>query len=167
MKFNWKENFTNLISAGGFILSLIGLLFVWLQLKQANEHKQWENYNAMNLRYYEWYSTMPDGISIDPCMPFSKRPPAVKKWARTYFDLYAEEFWLYQNQLIPNKMWKKMIDGGVTINLVTYPVLIRGYEYWKKQGAFQYPNEFIGIVDNKIESLQGRLSSKHCPDETR
>ncbi|MBI1424430.1 MAG: hypothetical protein GC149_13380 [Gammaproteobacteria bacterium] len=144
------------------LFTITGLVFVWLQLHQSNEHKKWENYNAMNLRYYEWYANMPDKMDVDTCVPFSKQPQEVKRWARTYFNLYSEEYWLYQEDLIPKEMWTKRIDNGVNVNLETYPLLVRGYAYWKSKNAFVHPDGFRSHIARKLEMLKGELKLKKC-----
>ena len=137
------------------LLTIVGLIFVWLQLHQSNEHKKWENYNAMNLRYYEWYANMPPNMDVDTCTPFSEQRQQVKRWARTYFNLYSEEYWLYLENLIPEEMWTKRIDNGVNVNLKTYPLLVRGYVYWKSRGAFMHPEGFRALVEHKLTMLKG------------
>jgi len=141
-------------------VSIFGLLLIFSQLDQVTEHKKWENYNAMNLRYYKWYSQMPDGMDKDSCVPFKERTMEVKNWTKTYFDLYAEEHWLYIKGLIPDEMWTKMIDKGVNVNLVSFPVLVRGYEYWKNKKSFTHPEGFINLVDEKLIELG--IMDKSC-----
>lgn len=87
-------------------------------------------------------------------------------WAQTfvcsilsYFDLYSEEHWLYPQQLIPEGMWSERTDGGVDVNLLTYPVLVEGYDYWKRRGAFMHPPEFIVWVDAKVQRLRQRIEA--------
>lgn len=144
------------------LFTIAGLVFVWLQLHQSNEHKKWENYNAMNLRYYEWYANMPPNMDVDTCTPFSEQPQQVKRWARTYFNLYSEEYWLYLEDLIPEEMWTKRIDNGVNVNLKTYPLLVRGYSYWKSKDSFVHPEGFREHVEHKLEMLKGELKLKNC-----
>lgn len=146
----------------GIAVSAIGLGLIFLQVLQVNEHKRWENYNSMNLRYYEWYDKKPTELAADACNMLAI--DEVRKRTRMYFDLYGEEYWLFLNDLIPEEMWTKRIDRGVEINLVQYPALVRGYEYWKRQGAFTHPEGFIKLVDDKIKALKdsGRLKLADC-----
>ena len=144
------------------LLTIVSLILVWLQLYQSNEHKKWENYNAMNLRYYEWYANMPPNMDVDTCIPFSKQPQQVKRWVRAYFNLYSEEYWLYLENLIPEEMWTKRIDNGVDVNLKTYPLLVRGYNYWKSRGAFIHPEGFRDHVERKLVMLKGDLRLRDC-----
>jgi len=144
------------------LLTILGLGLVVYQLYQGNEHKRWENYNAMNLRYYEWYANMPENMDIDSCVPFPEQKQEVKRWARTYFNLYSEEYWLYLEKLIPEEMWTKRIDNGVNVNLVTYPLLVRGYEYWREKDSFAHPKRFRELVDSKLVSLKGKLKLIDC-----
>lgn len=144
-------------------LTLVGIGFVVAQLYQSNEHKRWENFNDLNIRYYEWYSNIPENLNNDLCGPFEELDEQIKKWTRTYFNLYSEEYWLYQNNLIPEEMWELRIDNGVDVNLVSYPQLIRGYQYWKKQGAFVHPANFRKLVDEKLNKLKSKMPDNNCP----
>ena len=161
-----KNEFSLALSTVSLIVSIFGVWYVHSQLQQANEHKKWENYNSMNRRYYEWFAKVPVGMDVDSCAPFATQEDAVKKWARAYFDLYSEEYWLYKNGLIPAEMWTMRIDSGVNVNLVSYPILVRGYEYWKTQGLFVHPEDFRKLVDDKLLKLKDKLRLKDCkPNE--
>ena len=105
---------------------------------------------------------MPDEIDKDKdsYVPFNDRTMKVKNWTKTYFDLYAEEYWLYTEGLIPKEMWTKMIDKGVDVNLVSFPVLVQGYEYWKDKKSFTHPEGFINLVDEKLIKLD--IMDKSC-----
>ncbi|MEQ1599156.1 MAG: hypothetical protein ABL880_07300 [Methylotenera sp.] len=144
------------------LLTFFGLLLVVYQLYEGNENGRWENYNAMNLRYYSWYSNMPENVETDTCVPFSEQSNEVKKWARSYFNLYSEEYWLYKEGLIPEEMWTKRIENGVYVNLKTYPLLVRGYYYWKAKHAFNHPEDFRVLVDAKLEKLKPELKLLEC-----
>ena len=144
------------------VLTVVALIAVWRQLYQGNEHRKWETYNAMNLRYSEWYAKMPRDMDVDSCLPFDKQDAEVKRWVRAYFSLYSEEYWLYLNGLLPEDLWTKRIDNGVDINLKAYPMLVRGYEYWKGQGSFLHPEEFRKLVDAKLEKLKPELKLLAC-----
>ncbi len=56
------------------VFTLIGLAFIAYQLYQSNKHKRWENYNSLNLRYYELYSSIPEALENDSCKPFEDTP---------------------------------------------------------------------------------------------
>lgn len=146
-------------------LTLVGIGFVVVQLYQSNEHKRWENFNDLNIRYYEWYSNTPKDLDDDLCSPFDEQNEKIKKWTRTYFNLYSEEYWLYQNNLIPKDMWELRIDNGVDVNLTSYPQLVRGYQYWKEKGAFVHPSDFRSLVDAKLEKLKPNMPSNKCTSD--
>lgn len=148
------EAISAVASLVGTIIATIGVWFIWAQLQQANTLKKWENYNAMNQRYHEWYISTPEVADSFRCGAFAKVEEKTKRWVRTYFHLYSEEFWLYQNNLIPEEMWTKRIDGGVTVNLKKYPILVSGYKYWRSKGSFSHPREFESLVDRKLAEVQ-------------
>jgi len=144
----------------GTIIAAIGVWFIWVQLEQANNLKKWENYNAMNQRYYEWYMSTPEVADTFKCEAFELVDERTKRWVRSYFHLYSEEYWLYQNKLIPEEMWTKRIDGGVSVNLENYPILVSGYKYWKDLGSFSHPDDFVDIVDNKLLTINTQRSCR-------
>ena len=139
------------------VCSIVGLFFVAYQLKQANESQKWGNFNQLNIHYYDLYRELPQELHDSACKEFVSVGDSSKKWIRSYFDLYSEENWLYEEGLIPEEMWTKRIDGGVRVNLLTYPTLVDGYEYWKKVGAFRHPPSFIPMVDKKIMALKDTI----------
>ena len=149
-----KNNSVNLLSLITIVLALTGLIFVHEQLKQSNEHQRWTNYNQLNLHYSVLYRKMPDELHRSNCKKFNEISLEGQRWIRSYFNLYSEEHYLYQKKLIPVEMWTERIDDGVTVNFKHYPVLIEGYRYWKNEGSFSHPVEFIPFVDKKISILE-------------
>jgi hypothetical protein len=100
----------------------------------------------------------------------------LQRWVRQYFDLYSEESWLFEKNLIPKEMWTHRIHGGVRVNLGKYPALIEGYNYWKTAGAFTHPDNFQLIVESAIADAKrppyatksnNACSSKVAPDLER
>ena len=147
---NWVERLTLLVA-------VIGLGTVIYQLNQANKHKRWDNYNAMNAAYHSLYSEVYDGEFSELLKSHTHISSLDSKqlaWIRAYFDLYAEEFWLDEQHLVLANMLLKQIDGGVNLNLREHPVMMNGYEFWKEKGAFQHPDGFINFIDNKIECIR-------------
>lgn len=153
----FKDNIAHLLSAAGLFVMFWGLMLVYAQLKQANEHQKWNNYNQLNIHYSTLYRELPAELEASSCKRFGELTPPGKKWIRSYFNLYSEEHYLFLEHLIPKEMWTKRIDGGVEVNMLSYPVIIEGYEYWKKRGSFTHPEGFIEFVDNKIAALKPRL----------
>ena len=159
---NNSEKLSHLATALAFIVAAVGSFLAYGQLKatsaqleQANDQRRWQNYNEMNVRYAELYKSIPEEIASG-CVPkrFEMLKPETKRWVRQYFDLYSEEYWLVQNNLIPEQMWSRRIYGGVRVNLAKYPTLIDGYHYWKAVGAFTHPDTFqkeaeLAIAESK------------------
>ena len=150
----WLGKHVDLITA---IVTAIGVGFVAIQLYQVNEQQKWGNYNQLNLHYSSLYREIKPELHFTQCRTFSQLSDESRQWIRSYFDLYSEEHWLYLQDLIPEEMWTLRIDGGVDVNLITYPVLAEGYEYWKGLGAFHHPPEFIPWVDKKMETLREKI----------
>lgn len=145
----------------GVILAVIGLAFTYTQLRitntqleQTNFHTKWQNYNKLNLRYSKLYESMPVEVANDTGKDFSVLKHEAKRWVRQYFNLYSEEYWLYQKKLIPEEMWSKRINNGVKVNLDAYPVMIKGYYYWENKGSFNHPDGFRDKVKKVIKELE-------------
>lgn len=153
-----KKNIAHLLSVVGLFATFWGLTLVYAQLKQANEHQKWNNYNQLNIHYSILYRDLPEELELSSCKRFDELSPASKKWIRSYFNLYSEEYYLYLERLIPDEMWTKRIANGVEVNFLSYPIILEGYEHWKKRGSFTHPEDFISFVDNKIEGLKPRIS---------
>lgn len=153
----FKDNIAHLLSAAGLLLTFWGLTLVYAQLKQANEHQKWSNYNQLNIHYSSLYRELPEELEAASCKGYVELTPAGKKWIRSYFNLYSEEHYLFLERLIPGDMWLKRIDNGVEVNMLSYPVIIEGYEHWKSRGSFTHPKEFIAFVDKKIAVLKPRI----------
>lgn len=151
------------------IVAIVGMRFTYAQLEQTNDHKRWQNYNELNIRYAELYKELPNGIPSNERLEFEQRHPDSKRWARQYFDLYSEEFWLYKNNMIPAEMWTRRIYGGVRVNLSTYPALIDGYYYWRNKGSFKHPDDFydevaMAIADAKELIVPVNVVQKTLPE---
>ena len=147
---NWVEGLTLLVAVAG-------LFAVFWQLYQANKHKKWDNYNAMNAAYHALYDEVYNGSYDDLLKSYthiSRLDSKQLAWIRAYFDLYAEEYWLHEQKLIPAEMLFKQIDGGVNLNFREHPVMMDGYEFWRDKGAFQHPTQFIPFVDAKIACIR-------------
>lgn len=145
----------------GFIAACIGIFMAYgqlrtanAQLEQANDQRRWQNYNEMNVRYAQLYENIPKIIASGCAGGFAELTPEERRWARQYFDLYSEEYWLYQNDLIPKEMWTHRIHGGVRVNLNNYPILVDGYRYWRDQGAFTHPDDFQSEVEQAIKDAK-------------
>jgi hypothetical protein len=141
------------------LAACIGGYFAYAQLSLANEHKRWQNYNDMNIRYAELYKSIPEEIASGCSGNFEKLEPETKRWVRQYFNLYSEEYWLFLNELIPKEMWTHRIHGGVRVNLNKYPALVDGYRYWTAEGAFTHPKDFPAEVELAILDAS-KLSQK-------
>ena len=138
----------------GVIVGVISLWFTYFQLEQNNFHRKWQNYNELNFRYSQLYDSMPDEVENDTGKDFSVLKHDAKRWVRQYFNLYSEEYWLHQKKLIPEEMWSKRIKNGVKVNLDAYPVMIKGYYYWKNKGSFNHPDGFRDKVEKVIKKLK-------------
>lgn len=122
-------------------------------LRQADLHKRWQNYNDINSRYAELYKDLP--LELDsPGTPESTEPsPALRRWARRYFDLTSEEYWLHLQGLLPQQTWECRIAPGVAQNLRQHKNLRLAYEAWKKDVANVHPADFVVAIDSIQKQL--------------
>jgi len=136
--------------------NIIGVLFGFLLAVcgyyQIDRHLEWSNYNDLNLRYSNHYMKMPKDFS-NTKLTIDELKYNEMIWIRAYFNLTSEQYYLFQEKLIPEEMWNKRIIGGLSVNLKEYPILIKGYEYWKANGAFSHPSNFTVKVDGIINSV--------------
>lgn len=94
------------------------------------------------------------------CEPWDRLSNDDKGWVRRYFNLYAQEFYFYNNHKIPDEMWDKLIhgsngcNGAAIVNLREFPILLEGYEVWKEKGDFQFPDGFTDMLDKKIKECR-------------
>ncbi|HEY4698196.1 MAG: hypothetical protein A3J49_04260 [Gallionellales bacterium RIFCSPHIGHO2_02_FULL_57_16] len=144
-------------------IAILAVCLAWSQLGQMNEQQRWQNYSELNSRYATFYRELPKEILVDSHIDFLKSKPETKRAVRQYFDLYSEEYWLYQEGLIPEIMWTQRISNGVIVNLSEYPVLISGFRYWKEKGAFLHPADFRAEVEKQIaEVCRKRPRNQPC-----
>lgn len=145
------------VQIGTLLVAAVGVGVAWFQLdmlndqqRLMNEEQRWKNYSELNSRYATLYKELPEEVLIASPVDFLESKPEVKRAVRQYFDLYSEEYWLYQKELIPKEMGTERIRNGVKINLGEYPILISGYRYWEAKGAFQHPADFRAEVEKLI-----------------
>ena len=108
------------------------LVLIWTVFSAKAQFK-WVNYNQLNLRYSEFYDTFPKDLyngKLKGKNNFSDFNEKEKSYARRYFNLYSEEYWLYLENMIPKEMFEVRIKNGVSVNLKRYPLL--------KDGGFHY-----------------------------
>lgn len=141
-----------------FIVLIISVCLAYQQLKELKVQKQWQNFNEMNIRYADLLGKIPEEIKLDSNSIESVNPQT-KIWIRQYFDLYSEEYWLNEKELLPEKMWEGRIRPGVVLNLKEYPILECGYIHWKDKGAFNHPENFHKVVEGDINNakMQGKI----------
>lgn len=162
----WLENqisFTN-------FLSTIGVVVIIFQLHNSNMYKQYDNFLYFNKIYDEWYDEMPQEISRKEQTSFSNLDGSGKAWVRRYFNLYAEEYYFYQKGMIPKEMWHGLIhgckDGKIRAafrNLKKYPALLEGYNCWKKEEVFGFPEEFEKMLDSELKACNIDIQDvKNC-----
>jgi len=155
---NNSESFAHWANVLTFIALLFSIYFACQQLKELRVQRQWQNFNEMNIRYADLLGKIPEEIKLDSDSIESVNPQT-KIWIRQYFDLYSEECWLNEEELLPKDMWKNRIRPGVVLNLKEYQILEHGYFYWKDKGAFNHPEDFHKVVEGDINNakMQGKI----------
>jgi hypothetical protein len=61
-------------------VAIVGMGFTYAQLEQTNDHKRWQNYNEVNIRYAELYKGLPPDIASKETLKFEQPPPSSKRW---------------------------------------------------------------------------------------
>lgn len=158
-EFGWLADIASLITA---VVAIIGVIVAYQQLnglsrqlEQANQHKQWENFNALNQRYADLYEKFEQtSVKSGKHQNAADETPRKRRLARQYFNLCSEEYWLHEKKMLPPDMWEKRIMPGIVLNLKQYPTLASDYQYWHEQGAFSDPPEFHSKIDQLITESQ-------------
>ncbi len=143
---------SNILECGQLLVLLLGLCLAYQQLQQLDEQQRWQNYSELNYRYAKLYREFPIALISGTTTPQDISPENLRA-IRQYFDLYSEEYWLYQNNLIPEEMWHQRIRNGALLNLSEYPRMVQGYRYWKEKGAFQHPPNFNHEIEQIIVEI--------------
>lgn len=140
------------------IITIVGLAFIYTQVKQSNTHKRWDNYNAMNNVYRQMFNNLQKndhaGLRENKCSLNHHE----KAWIRSYYNHYAEEFDLDQAGLLPAGMMDKTISQGFQLNLKSYPHIAKGFDQLVEYGGFNERSMFVQHVKREIENA-GELSA--------
>lgn len=162
MKFLPPELLNTITSISTAITGIAALFLIYSQLEQLNKLKRFENYVYFNKAYDDWYSMMPKSIKMKNKIDkinWEDLTNDERSWIRRYFDLYAQEYFFYLQDMIPKEMWEEHINGktdrsgSAFLNFKEYPLLIEGYHKWKSLGAFEHPSGFTTMVDKKINEF--------------
>lgn len=149
----------SVVTAVGVFITFIGILYIHCQLKQSIEFKKYDNFKYFNKIYDDWYDDMPLQIVHNEEASFSTLDASGKAWVRRYFNLYAQEYYLYKKEMIPKEMWEKLIHGckedktlnSAFRNIQRYPSLLEGYYDWKQDSnAFGFPSDFTTMLENEL-----------------
>ena len=138
------------------IVACLAYSLAYEPLRQADLHKRWQNYNDINSRYAELYKDLPlelDSPETTESTESTEPSPAVRRWARRYFDLTSEEYWLHLQGLLPSQTWECRIAPGVARNLRQHKNLRLAYEAWKKDVANVHPADFVAVIDSIQKQL--------------
>lgn len=147
------------------LLTAMTVYFLWLERHTANEFKKWENYNYYNEIYVEWYADIPERFLIArdnkqwENISWENLNNKERGWIRRYFDLYTQEYYFFENKMIPLEMWTEVIhgkecNGGAVINFREFPILVEGYRQWEKKGSFRHPKKFKKVLEQKLKQCQ-------------
>ena len=97
----------NIIQLGILIVAVAAIICTQIN---ANKQNRLQMYAEYTRRYQEIFLKMPDGI-IDGT---AKIDVITKKYMRLYFDLCSEEYHLWKDKAITDKVWKLWIEGMQT-----------------------------------------------------
>ena len=134
-----------------------GLASVAFGISQSNEHKRWDNYNAMNNVYRGMFAELQtDDFKKfrNKCSSYDNLTFKEQAWIRSYYNLYVEEFDLDKAKLLPPKMMEDTISRGFKLNLREYPVIIEGFDVLISKQAFKNKPKFKEHVRSEISEVR-------------
>lgn len=136
---SWIQAICAIVTA---VTAVFAYDFAKTQLEQAEAHKQWQNYNDLNSRYAALFSEIPAQLKGTGIASANEFDPKTQNWARRYFDLTSEEYWLHTKRLLPAGMWPCRIAPGIVLNFKEFHNLELAYEHWKTTAVQIHPSRF-------------------------
>lgn len=105
---------SDIIQIGILLVAVIAILCSHLSERKQRKLQLFSEYTR---RYQDIFLNMPDDIYSGE-VPINDR---TKRYLRLYFDLCSEEYHLWQDGVIPSKVWDLWIDGmRIAVNHTIY-----------------------------------------------
>ena len=94
----------NYIQAGMLLVAIIAIVFSqWSDRKQ----RKLQMYAEYTRRYQDIFMNMPDDIYTGKAAIYER----TKKYMRLYFDLCSEEYHLWRQGFVKDKVWELWVEG--------------------------------------------------------
>lgn len=105
---------SDIIQIGILLVAVVAILCSHLNERKQRKLQLFSEYTR---RYQDIFLNMPDDIYSGE-VPINDR---TKRYLRLYFDLCSEEYHLWQDGVIPSKVWDLWIDGmRIAVNHTIY-----------------------------------------------
>ena len=115
-------NIDDIIAIGMLLATLVTIILTQCSAKKQNKHLLKQNelmlkqnrfalFAEYTRRYQDLILRMPETICLGE---FKHTDMEAVKYMRLYFDLCSEEYWLHQEELIPEKTWEIWMEGMQT-----------------------------------------------------
>lgn len=102
-----------LVNAAGVLVAVVGLLFLWVQIRQVKNQLILQNYSEYTRRYAEIVHRLPEVINSEEFELGAWRTDNdFMRNMRAFFDLCFEEWDLHNRELIPTASWN-IWRGGI------------------------------------------------------
>lgn len=141
------------------VIAFLAYEFTKEQFEQAENHKRWQNYNDLNSRYAALFADIPTQLQEAHISTANDLDQKTRNWARRYFDLTSEEFWLHTKHLLPLDMWPCRIAPGVAQNFQEFRNMKLAYEHWKNTTVQIHP---AGFSDEMSKIISRKETAIDC-----
>ena len=141
--------FSEAIDLATLVAAVVGLIFVWWQIRQVKEQLFLQHFADYTKRYQEIILQFPESInepSFDVALP--EHRDKVMRQMRAYTDLCFEEWFLNQNFRLHPKIWQTW-DAGMT-TAFSKRAFRDGWSAIKKDTA--YCSAFQSHIDEKVSA---------------
>lgn len=135
------------LSAGEILtafIAVVGLGFVWWQVRAAKQQITLQNFSDYTKRYQEIILRFPEDVnSPDFILKDRKDYPQTMRYMRAYVDLCYEEWWLHQQGYVKSDIWD-VWRGGIKTALSKTAF----QQAWNKiRKDSKYGSEFEAFLD--------------------
>lgn len=90
-----------------FGLLLAAIISIYISQKRDKKQRKLEMFAEYTRRYQDIFMNMPEDIYDGTANVDTK----TKRYMRLYFDLCSEEYHLWQDKVVPEKVWNLWVEG--------------------------------------------------------
>ena len=123
------------------VIMVTGIIAILVTIVHGNRHREQSFFEKYTARYQHIIEIMPESVLEGEPLPQKDREKAIRA-IRLYIDLCSEEYYLYEQKYIDEKVWEEW-KGGMKI-MFTYPSVKTVFEE-KYQKTYIEFAEFIEL----------------------